>query len=341
MEAILVQFAVAAAVVIVAGSMLARAAEHLAEVTGYGRLLVGSILLAGATSLPELAVDVSAVRAGLDDVAVGDLLGSSLFNLLILAIADLCHARRGAMLTPLSRDHALSGMLAVLLPAVAGLLILLRIDAHASWSWGGIGFGSVAIAGCYLLGVRLVFRDQQVRAAARPTSGSSSAPRTPANRPMLAPIARFAAATAAIFVAAPFVAEAAGDLAEISGLGETFVGTTLVAASTSLPELVATIVAVRIGSFDLAVGNVFGSNAFNMAMILPIDLFSEGPLLASISPAHATTAFWVVATTSVTIMSLLYEQPGRRRLLDPGAGLVIALVALALLSLRWTGSAAT
>lgn len=341
MQAALIQFAMAAAVVIVAGSLLARAAERLAEVTGYGRLLIGSILLAGATSLPELAVDVSAVRAGLDDVAVGDLLGSSLFNLLILAIADLCHARRGAMLTPISRDHALSGMLAVLLPAVVGLLILLRIDERVSWSWGGVGLGSIATAGCYLLGVRLVFRDQQARAVTRSRSASPSSPDSRPSGSVLAPIARFAAATAAIFVAAPFVAEAAGDLAELSGLGETFVGTTLVAASTSLPELVATIVAVRIGSFDLAIGNVFGSNAFNMAMILPIDLFSQGPLLGSVSPAHAATAFWVVATTSVTIMSLLYEHPGRRRLLDPGAALVIALVALALLSLWWSDPLAT
>jgi cation:H+ antiporter len=83
------QFVLLAGAVAIAGSLLARSADRIAEATGLGRLLVGSLLLAGVTSLPELSVDIAAIRSGFVDLAAGDLLGSSLMNLLILAVFDL------------------------------------------------------------------------------------------------------------------------------------------------------------------------------------------------------------------------------------------------------------
>ena len=79
------EFLALAMVVALAGTYLARSADQIAEITRLGRLLIGSVLLAAATSLPELTVDLSAVRQGMPDLAVGDLFGSSLMNLLILA----------------------------------------------------------------------------------------------------------------------------------------------------------------------------------------------------------------------------------------------------------------
>jgi len=107
MIAPLLQFLVCAAVIIVAGTLLSKYGDWIAELTGLGRLLIGSILLAGATSLPELTVDISAVRLGAVDLAVGDLLGSSLMNLLILAMLDLSHHSRGRMLSKQGAAHAL------------------------------------------------------------------------------------------------------------------------------------------------------------------------------------------------------------------------------------------
>jgi cation:H+ antiporter len=327
----LLQFAVAAAVVIVAGAFLARACDQIAELTGFGRLLVGSVLLAGATSLPELGVDVSAVLAGHDDIAVGDLMGSSLFNLLILAIADLAHRQRGWMLSRAASAHALSGSMSVLLTAVASLMILSRFGV----SFAGVGAGSAVVLLVYILGVRLVSYDQRlVRAQAAAEAEAGSMLAAPERRRRLAFAGgRFALAAGAIVTAAPFVAQAAGTIAEASGLGGTFVGTTLVACSTSLPELVATIASVRMGAFDLAVGNIFGSNAFNMAMLLAVDGFSEGPLLSTVSTSHAITGLWVVVVSVVAILGQLYHVERRRRFIEPDAILVILLVMLALFSL--------
>ena len=332
----IVHFTIAAAVVIGAGSVLARMADRIADLTGLGRLLIGTVLLAGATSLPELGVDISAVRAGLDDLAVGDLLGSSLFNLLILAIADLLHARRGVLFTRVSQAHALSGMLSIMLTAIVAMMLVLR--PGDAMTFGGVGAGSVIVAITYILGVRMVYRDQRLAKMGAEVVESVDAAGPSHRRQLWRAIAMFGGAAAVIFIAAPFVAQAAGVIADESGLGGTFIGTTLVAASTSLPELVATIAAVRMGAFDLAVGNIFGSNTFNMAMLLPIDLASNGPLLSTASRTHAATAIWVVVITSVTIMGLLYHEEKRRRFIEPDAFAVIGLVLLALATVYLAGS---
>lgn len=88
MAMVFLQFFVSALVIVLAGSMLAKFADKIADITGWGRLFVGGFLLAAGTSLPELMVDINAIRLDLPDLAVGDLLGSSLYNLLILAVLD-------------------------------------------------------------------------------------------------------------------------------------------------------------------------------------------------------------------------------------------------------------
>jgi cation:H+ antiporter len=126
MAGAILQFLVAAAVIVAAGTFLSRFADVIAELTGLGRLLIGSILLAGATSLPELSVDISAARMGLPDVAVGDLMGSSLMNLLILGLIDLLPGSRGRALSRISSAHALPGALGIVLTALAGTAIVTR-----------------------------------------------------------------------------------------------------------------------------------------------------------------------------------------------------------------------
>lgn len=140
----------------------------------------------------------------------------------------------------------------------------------------------------------------------------------------------FAAAAIAIILTGPHLAEAAGRIAELSGLGSSFVGTTFVAFSTSLPELVASITAIRLGALDLVIGNVFGSNAFNMMLFLPLDWAFPGTLFAAVNPAHVISVLAVVTCTSVVIMGQLYQREPRIRFVEPDAWLVIATVAAAL-----------
>lgn len=319
-------FLICATVIIVAGTFLTRYADALADLTGFGRLLVGSVLLAATTSLPEMTVDISAVRIGMPDMAVGDLMGSSLFNLLILAVVDTLHHSRGRMLSRASAAHALSATVSVTLMAMAGAGILLGQRAE-QWTLLGVDATNIAILVVYLLGVRLVFCDQRVATEESPSRQQDVLMPAGKKISLWQALTRFSVAAAAILVAGPFMAEAAAELAALTGLGGTFIGSTLVALSTSLPELVASVAAVRMGAFDLAVGNVFGSNAFNMVLLIPLDAaYRQGSLLAAVSVNHVLTCLAAIVITSVAVAGQLYRVERRIKFIEPDAALVILLV---------------
>jgi cation:H+ antiporter len=330
MIAVSIQFLLLSLVVIVAGVFLAYSADRIAEITRVGRLLVGSVLLAAVTSLPELTVDLSAVRLGFVDLAVGDLFGSSLVNLLILAGLDLTYRSRGKMLSREAAAHALSATLSISLTALAGIAVLTSNQLPMR-SFVGAGVWSWVIAGAYLLGVRMVFLDQRVSAhASGIPAEKSDANHTSMSRRLRTPFAMFLGAAIVLCIAGPRLAHVAGELAELSGLGKTFVGTTLVALCTSLPELVASITALRLKAFDLVIGNVFGSNAFNMVLFFALDVVHAGPLFAAVSPWHAVTAMAVIVTSAIAVMGQLYQVEQRRRFGEPDALLMILVSVAAL-----------
>lgn len=321
----ILQFIGSAAVIIVAGTFLVKFADHIADITKLGKLLVGSLFLAAATSLPELFVDISAVRNHDADIAVGDLFGSSLFNLLILAIGDLLHKGGSNVFTREAGAHALSASMSITITAVAGIAIFMAPQL-VTYSVGNIGVGTLVIVTVYLFSIRMIYFDQKISAA------KSTKPIVEDGTQMSLKKALTGYLVSAIFilVAAPFLAGAASKIAELSGLGKTFVGTTLVALSTSLPELVSTIVAIRLGSFDLAAGNIFGSNSFNMLILVPLDFFHGSPILASVSRMHVFTSLAVILITSITVMGQLYQVEKRKRLIEPDAFVVISLVLVSL-----------
>lgn len=318
----LVQFAGCAAVIVVAGTVLTKCADSIAELTKLGRLLVGSVLLAGATSLPELTVDISAIRLGAPDLAVGDLLGSSLANLLILAVLDLSRHSKGHLLSRKAAGHALSGSMSVALMALVGLSLLTG-PILGPVTLFGISPGLLLVLAAYIGGVRIVYFDQRLAAhSAEVLLEDSDKP--PKSLPKA--IAGFVAAAAAILVVGPFMAQAAEQFAHATGLGRTFVGTTLVALSTSLPEFVSSLAAIRIKAFDLAIGNVFGSNSFNMLLLVPLDAIHPGSLMASVASGHGITCLASILATQTAIMGQLYNVEQRCRIIDLDAWLVIAIV---------------
>lgn len=108
-------------------------------------------------------------------------------------------------------------------------------------------------------------------------------------------VLRLVAATTVVLISGPIVAATGEELAEVTGLGQTFVGVAFVAAATSAPELVAALAAVRIGAHDLAVGNLFGSNTVNMALLLPVDLaYTPAHLLAAVGPDQAVAGLGAI-----------------------------------------------
>jgi cation:H+ antiporter len=298
---IILQFAACAVGIVIAGSFLTRFSDEIAEHSGWGRLLVGSIFLAGATSLPELSVDLNSIWINQPDLAVGDLVGSCLCNLLILAVIELFYRKTKPMISSLAGAHALSATMSILMAAIAGLGIVIRSSSQF-WS---IGVFPWVLAFTYVLGLRMVFYDQQKSAEAMPPQAPETM--TVRRKKLLKAGMGYAAAALAILLISPYVSHSAAQLAEMTGLGQTFVGTTLVALTTSLPELIATFTALKMGSSDLALGNILGSNTFNLMLLVPLDAAYPGNLLASVKQVHAVTAFAAVIVTAVIVMGLLYR----------------------------------
>lgn len=327
MTSSLLIFLAAAGVIVLAGAALTQFADVIAHTTKLGGMFVGSIMPAGAASLPELATDISAVRIGEVNLAVGDLVGSCLFNLLILAVLDLTRYSHGRMLPEISAAHALSASMSIALTAIAAIFIFLgpRLETVAV---AGIGPGSVLLVLAHVAGMRVLFMAQTV-------SSEKSKPRPakvfflPRSRRLTwkQAVIGYAACAGVILAAAPFLARAAAELAEQSGLGGTFFGTTFVALCTSLPEMVTTFTAVRMQAFDLAVGNIFGSNCFNLVVLAVLDAFDGGSLLATVSATHVLSALGVILVTSVLVIGQLHRIERKKAYLEPDAWLAIALVA--------------
>lgn len=316
-------FVPAAAAVTAAGVQLSRAGDEIAERAGLSRLFVGMLLVAGATSLPEIVTDVSAAIADAPDLAVGDLFGSSLANMAILALVDLIHRHR--VWAQVEIGHARVASVAIGLTALATLAVMTPPGITLGW----IGLDTLAIGAAYVAAVAWMRRSPTGRFGQIlpvPTGW------TRLDRGALRPaILRFAGAAVVILAAAPVLAYSGREIAEATGMGETFVGTALLAVSTSLPELIASIAAVRIGAHDLAVGNLFGSNAFNMAALLLVDAaYTPAALLRSVDPHQAVAGVGAILLMALALAALVHGTETRARRLEPDAILLLIAYAGAL-----------
>ena len=182
---------------IVSGLLLARCADMIAEGTGLGRLLIGSLLLAGATSLPELMVGANAIRLGQPDLAVGDLLGGGLFNLLTLSVIDSIFRHPVSTFSSQFAHHSRTGILSIHLTGLVGA----GIASGTGFSIAGVGLFIWIIAGAYLLGMKLTFEATIAESAAAPRAEAPGRVRNP--RRLLNAGLGFAAGTAGILIAAP------------------------------------------------------------------------------------------------------------------------------------------
>jgi cation:H+ antiporter len=298
----LLALAACAAAIGIAGTMLSRYGDVIGARTGLGGTWVGVVLLATVTSLPELATGVSAVTAGeAPDIAVGDVFGSCVFNLLLIVVLDFL-VRGESVYTRARQGHILSAGFGVVLIGFAGFNVLLARDGPG-WAIGHVGAYTPVILVMYAVAMRTVFRYETLNREA----AAAEAPRRAALSLRQA-LARYAAAAAVVVAAGAVLPFAGKSLAADMGWQQSFVGTLVVAAVTSLPEAVVTVAAVRIGALDMAIGNLFGSNLFNISILALDDLlYIHGPLLARVSPAHAVSALSAIMMTGVAIVGLLYR----------------------------------
>jgi cation:H+ antiporter len=315
-----VQFLFAAAVIVIAGVRLARYGDVLGEKSGLGRSWIGVVLVAATTSLPELFTGFGATAlAPLPDIAVGDVLGSCMFNLLILSLMDAVQPQ------PLGarahQGHALAVGFGLILIGVAGLGLAAGNRLPAV---GWVGAYSPLLIALYFVSMRVIFKHEQHRRArdlqevAEQLQYGAVSLRTA--------VTRYAVAAAAVIAAALWLPHLGAELARETGLGEAFVGSLFIAITTSLPEVVVSLAAVRMGAIDLGIANVLGSNLFNL-LILGLDdvFFSEGPLLGAVNASHGIAVLAVVTMNGLFLTGLTYRVITKRFAVTWDTGAIAAV----------------
>lgn len=312
------QFLLSALLIVLAGTRLTRSADAIAHYTGLGALWAGVLLLPLATSLPELVTSWRAAVINAADLSVGNVFGSNMFNIAIIAAIDLIHGH-GPILARVSQRHIFSANMAILGTCFAALFILVPIPFSIGW----VGPETMAIPLFYVLGNWLLTRFERRHAAEVVAIDLSE------RRQSLAPaVFWFVAAALVIVAAGTWLADTGEAIARETGLGQTLVGSFFIAITTSLPEVVTTFTAARLGILDMAVGNIFGANFFNLVILFFADLFyTKGPVLRVVSQGHLVVALMSVILTSFAVVGLIYRsQRSVGRLGYDSAAIVIGYV---------------
>lgn len=318
-------FAAAAVVVWLVGTRLARYADAIAEETGIGRAFLGMMLLGGVTSLPEISVAVTATLQGSPALSINDVFGSAAINILILALADAVLGRSALTSVVGSPVVLLQGVIGIVLMALAAGATVVGdrlIFGVGAWCW--------LMLAVYVLAVALMARTRADAAwHITPKSGPGKDSADQAKHASLGTLVKkTVAAGAAIFVAGSLLALSGEALAEQSGLGTSFFGAVLLAASTSLPEVSTVISAVRLRQYALAVSGVFGTNLFNFTIVVLVDaLHPGGPVLVETGRFAGFAALLSLVLTALFIAGMIERR--NRTVLRMGIDSLAAIVVYA------------
>ena len=277
---------------VVGANALVRGASKLALSFGISPLVVGLTIVAFGTSAPEVAVSVGAVLDGRTDIAIGNVVGSNIFNVLfILGIS--------ALITPLIVNIQLIRQEVPIMIGASLLLLALGLDGKLSMFDGGVLF--------VLLVAYTVFLVVQSRRETQAAKDEYAAEVKPADAGawddrLIAQLALIVAGLAALVFGSEYLVNAAVSFAKAMGVSDLVIGLTIVAAGTSMPEVATSITAAIKGERDIAVGNVVGSNTFNILGCLGLSGLVSGDLGLVMAPSLMAFDIWVMLAVALACL---------------------------------------
>lgn len=281
-------------------------ASALARRFNISELIIGLTIVAFGTSMPELVVSVVAAVNGLNDVTFGNVIGSNIFNLFfILGIS--------ALIRPINVQHS-TIMKEIPYSIVAALVLMILANDHlfSDARPNAIGFtdGLIMLA-FFLFFLFYIFRNMK--------SDNQEMIIDPKSYPLWKTLLMIVAGLAGLVFGGRLSVNNAVDIAHALGISERIIGLTIIAAGTSLPELATSAVAAYRKNADIAVGNVVGSNIFNVFFVLPISALIR-PL-----PYHLTFNTDIVVLVAGTILLLFFTYSGRKAVIERWEGLILTL----------------
>lgn len=305
----MVLFLVAAYAVWLAGTHLAVSAEELSDRKKLGKNVMGLVFLASATELPEVVTTLFAAASNDAHLLLNNMFGGIALQTALLAIADIVAVKVAITRFPRKPTPVLEGVLLILILSL--LLGAIQLGDYAIFFH--IGLGSILLAAAYVWIIAFLSA-QDEREIWLPVDLPDLPPGL--ERPKLlveannaserALVVRFALSSLTILVFGVLLVTTAEALAQQTGLGTSFIGATLLAGSTSLPELSTTVMAVRLRSFTMAISNIFGSNLIMVLLILPADIFyTGGPLLQHADRSASFALVCGLVVTAIYVVGLL------------------------------------
>lgn len=298
------KFAISVVVIFLAGRQVAKYGDIIAEKTRLGGTFIGAVLVAITTSLPELFTGISAAAlAKVPDITVGNLFGANMYNLFNLALLDIAH-RGGPLLAVASSGHGLIAGFSLILVTLAAAAIILS-DTPVNLAIGWIGIYTPMLFLLYLMMTKTLFTK---KASTQNNGALAKYEAVSLQRAYL----YYGIAAAFVIGVGMWLAFIGKEIADVTKLQQSFIGSLFIAFTTTLPEITVSFSALRLGAVDLCVGNMIGSNLFNMTIIGVADLFYlEGPILAAVSEGNLFTAWVVIAMTGIFIAGLA-SRPQRK-----------------------------
>lgn len=290
------------------GIKMTKTARDLAHETRIGEALMGALFIGASTSLSGITTSVSAAMSGFAELAVSNSLGGIAAQTVFLAIADIAYKKANLEHAAASAENLF--MTALLMTLLSIHLLGFAMPDIAFWS---IHPATPLLIIVYIFGIRLLAHTHTMpmwlprKTSDTPTEKHSSTKRTAISKSGL--WIRFLIYSSIVASAGWFLAQLAVPIVQHSGLSYGIVGGIFTAVSTSIPELVVAVTAVRMGALNLAVGDIIGGNAFDTLFIAASDVaFRKGPIYDAIS---STEVFWLadsLVMTGVLMMGLLYRQ---------------------------------
>jgi cation:H+ antiporter len=314
----------------VAGVELSKSTDELDRRLGIGDAIGGMVLLAIAGSLPELAITISAAKSGHLDLAAGNLIGGIATATMVLVVCDLFAPRPLTFLVG-SLVPVLEGLLVVLTVSVVlmGALLPKSIVIAGRFSPASLAVVVIWIGGIWVLNrTRSHPKWKVVMAGAQPGRPHRrvrhpTADAARAKHSTTRVVTLFGVSAAVTFLAGIALEISGNELANRAGINGVVFGATILALATALPEISSGIEAVRLGDHQLAMGDIFGGNAFQLCLFLLADLVAAKPVLPTIG--HATA--WLASLSLVlTVMYVggVIVRPSRPNRLGPES--ILALI---------------
>jgi len=277
---------------VIGASLLVRGASKLALSFGISPLVVGLTIVAFGTSAPEVAVSVGAVLDGRTDIAVGNVVGSNIFNVLFIL-------GMSALIVPLLVNVQLIRQEVPIMIGASVLLLVLGLDGRIGFWDGALLFGLVLVYTVFLV---LQSRRETRAASDEYAEGFGADAERGWDASLPAQIALIAVGLIALVLGSEWLVTASVSFAKALGVSDLVIGLTIVAAGTSMPEVATSITAAIKGERDIAVGNVVGSNTFNILGCLGLSGLVSGDLGLAMAPALMAFDIWVMLAVALACL---------------------------------------